>query len=92
MLTLYSQLHALEISKASASSGQLTLLELMLSITIKDETHRIISRLTYNRRKLTKRLKLVLMKCSNIKSVKFNIEVESEVLSLIGRYCPNISH
>ena len=46
--------------------------------------------LTYNRRKLAKRLKLVLMKCRNIESVKFNIEVESEVLSLIGRYCPNI--
>ena len=46
--------------------------------------------LTYKRRKLTKRLKSVLMKYPNIKSVKFNIEVESEVLSLIGRYCPNI--
>ena len=34
MLTLYSQLHALEISKANASSGQLTLLELTSSVRV----------------------------------------------------------
>ena len=55
MLTLYSQLHALEISKASASSGQLTLLEisrLLSAVLIKCNIVFILYLLSLNSHKL----------------------------------------
>ena len=59
-----------------------------------DDTKNSLNRLIKvidNKRELNEQyLETVLKKCSNISIVDIRIEVKSEVLSLIGQYCPNM--